>query len=122
MDLAPAIGSWILASSCPFSSRCTTCGVAGSGIYVSVRLCSNRIQVNGSVGTSRDRVMAPAEITEDYYAVLEVSQTACPDTIRKSYRRLAVLLHPDKNPNKPNATAAFQLVSLALVRFREAIG
>ncbi|KAI4193083.1 MAG: hypothetical protein LQ350_008478 [Teloschistes chrysophthalmus] len=54
--------------------------------------------------------MAPAEITEDYYAVLEVSQTACPDTIRKSYRRLAVLLHPDKNPNKPNATAAFQLL------------
>lgn len=55
--------------------------------------------------------MAPAEITEDYYAILEVSHTASSDTIRRSYRRLAVLLHPDKNPNTPNATASFQLVS-----------
>ncbi|KAL9578556.1 MAG: hypothetical protein Q9212_005642 [Teloschistes hypoglaucus] len=35
--------------------------------------------------------MAPAEITEDYYAVLEVSQTASSAIIRKSYRRLALL-------------------------------
>ncbi|KAL8659709.1 MAG: hypothetical protein Q9202_006989 [Teloschistes flavicans] len=54
--------------------------------------------------------MAPAEITEDYYAILEVSHTASSDTIRRSYRRLAVLLHPDKNPNTPNATASFQLL------------
>ncbi|KAL8766572.1 MAG: hypothetical protein Q9194_006235 [Teloschistes cf. exilis] len=59
---------------------------------------------------AQSRVMAPVEITEDYYAILEVSQAASSDTIRKSYRRLAVLLHPDKNPNKPNATAAFQLL------------
>jgi curved DNA-binding protein CbpA len=57
--------------------------------------------------------MAPVEITDDYYAVLEVSYNATHETIWKSYRRLAVNLHPDKNPNNPGATAAFQLVILA---------
>ncbi|KAL8684759.1 MAG: hypothetical protein Q9218_008149, partial [Villophora microphyllina] len=54
--------------------------------------------------------MAPVEVTEDYYAILEVSHTAVTDTIKKSYRRLAVLLHPDKNPKKSEATASFQLL------------
>ncbi len=56
--------------------------------------------------------MAPVEITDDYYAILEVPQTATLDIIKKSYRRLAVLLHPDKNSNKPDATTSFQCVSL----------
>ena len=55
--------------------------------------------------------MAPCEITDDYYALLEVPQTAMPEIIRKSYRRLAITLHPDKNPTKPDATASFQCVS-----------
>lgn len=56
--------------------------------------------------------MAPVEITDDYYAILEVPQTATFDIIKKSYRRLAVSLHPDKNPKKPDATTSFQCVSL----------
>ena len=36
--------------------------------------------------------MAPSEITDDYYALLEVPQTATLEIIRKSYRRLAVAL------------------------------
>jgi curved DNA-binding protein CbpA len=58
--------------------------------------------------------MAPVEITDDYYAVLEVSCTATQDIIRKNYLRLAKELHPDKNLNKPGANAAFQLVILIL--------
>jgi DnaJ-domain-containing protein 1 len=54
--------------------------------------------------------MAPVE---DYYAILEVSQTASATDIKKSYRRLAILRHPDKNHNKPDATALFQLVSIS---------
>jgi preprotein translocase subunit Sec63 len=57
--------------------------------------------------------MAPVEITDDYYAILEVSQIANAIDIKKSYHRLAILLHPDKNQNKPNATASFQLVSVS---------
>ena len=57
--------------------------------------------------------MAPTEITDDYYAILEVHQTASAASIKKSYRRLAILRHPDKNQNNPDATAAFQLVRVS---------
>lgn len=41
---------------------------------------------------------APAEDAfVDYYELLEVEQTDTEDVIRKSYRRLALRLHPDKN-------------------------
>jgi len=54
--------------------------------------------------------MAPVEIKDDYYAALEVSHAATPEDIRKSYLRLAITRHPDKNPTDPGAKAAFQLV------------
>jgi len=53
--------------------------------------------------------MAPVPITEDYYMVLEVSQTATPELVIRSYKRLALKLHPDRNANH-DATEAFQLV------------
>ena len=53
--------------------------------------------------------MAPAPITEDYYMVLEVGQTATPELVIRSYKRLALKLHPDRN-TKRDATEAFQLV------------
>ncbi|TEY68080.1 hypothetical protein BOTCAL_0123g00090 [Botryotinia calthae] len=56
--------------------------------------------------------MAPVEITEDYYAVLEIEQTATQDLIIRSYRRLALKLHPDRN-DKADATEAFQLLGKA---------
>jgi molecular chaperone DnaJ len=56
--------------------------------------------------------MAPVETTHDYYSIIGVSNTASIEVIRKSYIKQARDLHPDKNPNKPDATAAFQLVSL----------
>ena len=36
----------------------------------------------------------------DYYELLEVEQDDSMDVIRKSYRRLALRLHPDKNPGE----------------------
>jgi curved DNA-binding protein CbpA len=54
--------------------------------------------------------MAPIKIMDDYYAVLEVASTTTIDDITKSYRRLALLRHPDRNPKDPKATANFQLV------------
>ena len=56
--------------------------------------------------------MAPVEITDDYYAVLEVSHDASNEVVRKNYLRLAIRLHPDRNPDKADAKAAFQLVIL----------
>ncbi|KLJ07618.1 hypothetical protein EMPG_10010 [Blastomyces silverae] len=56
--------------------------------------------------------MAPVPITEDYYMVLEVVQTATPELIIQSYKRLALKLHPDRNA-KPDATESFQLLGRA---------
>ncbi|KAI8625349.1 hypothetical protein F5Y19DRAFT_489677 [Xylariaceae sp. FL1651] len=56
--------------------------------------------------------MAPATVTEDYYAVLGVMSTADAQAIKAAYRMLARVTHPDRNSN-PNATEEFQLLQSA---------
>lgn len=48
----------------------------------------------------------------DWYAVLHVNSSADEETVKKQYRKLALLLHPDKNKSA-GAEGAFQLVSEA---------
>ncbi|XP_021761684.1 dnaJ homolog subfamily B member 4-like isoform X1 [Chenopodium quinoa] len=50
----------------------------------------------------------------DYYNILKVNRNASEDDLRKSYRRLAMTWHPDKNPNnKREAEAKFKQISEA---------
>ena len=49
---------------------------------------------------------------KDYYAILGVSANATASEIKKAFRRLAVLYHPDKNPS-PEAKPRFQEINEA---------
>ena len=43
-----------------------------------------------------------------YYEVLEVSRDASEDEIKRSYRKLAMQYHPDRNPDDPDAEQKFK--------------
>ena len=47
------------------------------------------------------------------YDILNVAKTATSVEIKKAYRRLALLKHPDKNPNDPMASENFQKLNKA---------
>ncbi len=55
---------------------------------------------------------------KDFYAVLGVARTASADEVKKAYRKLAMKLHPDKNPGDKKseekfkeATEAYEILS-----------
>ena len=51
--------------------------------------------------------------TQTYYDVLEVSTAATPLDIKKSYRRLALLHHPDRNNGSRTSEEKFKLIGQA---------
>ena len=49
----------------------------------------------------------------DYYEVLGVNRDASDDDIKKSYRKLAMKWHPDRNPDNPKSEENFKEAKLA---------
>jgi molecular chaperone DnaJ len=49
----------------------------------------------------------------DFYAILEVERTASDDEIKKSYRKLAMTYHPDRNNGSKEAEERFKEISEA---------
>lgn len=50
---------------------------------------------------------------KDYYKILGVTKTASQEEIKKSYRKLAVKYHPDKNSDNKDAEERFKLANEA---------
>lgn len=50
---------------------------------------------------------------KEYYQILGVTKTSTAEEIRKNYRKLAMLHHPDRNPNDPTAEQKFKEIAEA---------
>ncbi|KAL2018895.1 hypothetical protein VTK56DRAFT_10262 [Thermocarpiscus australiensis] len=50
---------------------------------------------------------------KDYYKILGIDKNATDQEIKKAYRKLAIIHHPDKNPGDENAEARFKDISEA---------
>ena len=53
------------------------------------------------------------EDEEDYYKILEISRDATSEEIKKAYRKLSMIHHPDKNGNREESTIKFKLLASA---------
>ncbi|KAL9140895.1 hypothetical protein ABFS82_14G067300 [Erythranthe guttata] len=49
----------------------------------------------------------------EYYNILKVNRNTSDEDLKKSYRRLAMIWHPDKNANKQEADVKFKQISEA---------
>jgi len=52
-------------------------------------------------------------MAEDFYKILGVEKNASKDELKKSYRKLAMKYHPDKNPGDKEAEKKFKEISAA---------
>jgi DnaJ-class molecular chaperone len=52
-------------------------------------------------------------MNDSFYNILEVSENASPEEIKKSYRKLSMKHHPDKNNNNPESTNKIQQINEA---------
>ena len=57
--------------------------------------------------------MARTKEFKDYYKILNISDSANQEDIKKSYRKLALELHPDHNPNDPASENKFKEITEA---------
>ncbi|KAM4704282.1 dnaJ homolog subfamily B member 12 [Rhinophrynus dorsalis] len=75
---------------------------------------------NGEVGGDTGKSYTPDQMEavkrikqcKDYYEILGVTREATEDDLKKSYRKLALKFHPDKN-HAPGATEAFKAIGNA---------
>ena len=53
------------------------------------------------------------ETGKNYYQILELNENATSDEIKKAYRRLSFVYHPDKNPGDAHKAELFKQLNEA---------
>ncbi len=56
---------------------------------------------------------------KDYYKILNISKDASEEEIKKSYRKIAMQHHPDRNPGNKEAEEKFKIASEAYEVLRD---
>ena len=69
--------------------------------------------VSGSGSTTASSSSRRRVKSTEYYDLLDIQPDASPSEIRSAYRKKARSIHPDKNPDDPNAEENFRILSAA---------
>jgi len=82
------------------------------------KLMKDEQQIKGSSsGSSRGSTTSSSSRrrvkSTEYYDLLDIQPDASPSEIRSAYRKKARIIHPDKNPEDPNAEETFRILSAA---------
>jgi len=79
----------------------------------------NKVPSTPRIG-SKDRSKKDFKELRPHFATLDISEKSSKDAIRRHYKRLARIWHPDKNPsNREEATSKFQAISTAYMKIKE---